>query len=603
MRAVGLRLSALQEKFETDVQNLSKRMDSFKQGPSQDAVQECRRDFQLLAEDVRMCVEQVNRSNGIATEDRNRLSNLEGQVHGLHASAEPTDRGPQLRERLRGLEKEVRALRSFSDDLLVRVIANEAQTGKLVALERRLGAIESAVARSVSVTEHEHDISQFQGSLENLTHAIGGDLEHVAAGKVREKSDLAVVRMFEKRASHDHPLRPDAGTHEIQPSSAMGNHAGTSHKVSLDVCVAEDEIVSKGNLAHPPEAVSNKPARDNVARRTSRFSERVSFWSAATLRLEDEDNDISIAADTANCYFLKESVWDAALFLGYSKLGLVSNLLLGLGFLVNLTLQTMFCILVLYLPYESGSFRLDAISAFRDWHDDVDTLTRERVCATDARLTTSTHQMYVHEEAADYTALLISFLPLEQGPVLCSIVLFTWFLNMCNAMQNIGVFVTAVTLAHNRDSSTMWLQEVLKNDKRFAISDIPSSRVCWVVFLGAIQLAIALTLMICGALWLVASTKNTDLFLNTLALAYIMDIDELVFKAIVPRELHYIIDNTDGLRLRSQAGKIGWLRVIPLRSAITLSTLTFTFCVFYVLRVQPISSIVREVRLAICPQF
>lgn len=328
---------------------------------------------------------------------------------------------------------------------------------------------------------------------------------------------------------------------------------------------------------------------------------KFSTWTSETTLSREEDSNIALAADRANCYFLQESVWDASLFLGYSKLGIVSNLLLGMSLLMNLTLQVMFCTLVLFLPYDSRAFSPSGIEAFQVWFNEADSITQKRVCNLDSSLTTSIHQMYVYEEAVDYSSLIVSSLSLEQGPVLCSIVLFTWCLNMCAAMQNIGVFVTAVILAHRRDSDMMCMDEVLKSDKSFAISAIPTLRVCLVVFVGVIELAIALTLMICGALWQVASTRNTDLFLNTLALAYIMDIDELVFKAIVPREVHYIISNTDGLKLRSGACRIGCLRAIPLRSAVTLMGLTCSFCLLYFLRVVQISGIVRDVRMTICP--
>merc|ERR1719434_568653 len=143
--------------------------------------------------------------------------------------------------------------------------------------------------------------------------------------------------------------------------------------------------------------------------------------------------------------------------------------------------------------------------------------------------------------------------------------------------QVIIVFVVSVLLAHSPSSTSMHMEEVLRNDKNFAITEIPTRRVIWVIGVGAVQLVIALTLMIYGALWLVVSTKNTDLFLNTLALTYIMDIDELIFQAIVPREVHYVITNTEGLQLKNRVGRCSVFRHLPLRSVITLSSMTLTF--------------------------
>lgn len=451
-------------------------------------------------------------------------------------------------------------------------------------MKEKLDELEGAACRS-------EELAGVHARLEKLAHAASVDLERVAAGKVRERDDLAVVRMFKHMQSKPHTSTSHVHSHDYGQSVT-----GDKQSYFVDDAAIVD-LYEADSVVAPEEAEVTVPLED-VLGKTLSSEVRRSTWTGVTGMFDRQDSDIATAAEMSNCYFLKESVWDASLLMGYSRLGVISNLLLALGFLMNVTLQAMFCILVLYLPYEHNAFSSDGIEAFRTWYAETDALTRQRVCAGDPSLTTSFHQLFVVEEAADYTTVLFEFLSLEQGPVLCSVVLFTWFLNMCNALQNVGSFVTAVTLAHKRDSMMLCLQEVLKNDKSFAISDIPTLRVCWVIFVGALQLGIAVTLMICGGLWLVASTRNTDLFLNTLALAYIMDIDELVFMAVVPRELHYIISNTDGLRLSSRNG---CFRAIPLRTSMTFFSLALTFSMFYHLKLVPVANIVREVQQAICP--
>ena len=269
---------------------------------------------------------------------------------------------------------------------------------------------------------------------------------------------------------------------------------------------------------------------------------------------------------------------------------------------MNGTLQATFCGLVLYLPEARESFSDEGIASFEAWVAETSEATWVGVCRQDQGLTTAYNQFDVYGEAASYTTKV--FLDMfEQGPVLCSVVLFTWILSMANAIQNIAVFVMSVTFAHSRESRMMRLEEVLKNNKSFAVRDIPTIRVAWIFFVGAQQLAVALTLMIYGALWMVQSTQNSELFLNTLALSYIMDIDELVFQAMVPREVSYIITNMDGLPLRRRVQRWTGLRHVPLGSVMTISTVTCAFCFFYFTQLSPLVDSVREVKQVMCPEF
>jgi len=246
------------------------------------------------------------------------------------------------------------------------------------------------------------------------------------------------------------------------------------------------------------------------------------------------------------------------------RLQIGTNFFLVVGLVLNIMLQAAFCVLVIYLPESNRSFTTEAVEAYKLWYNAADQVTRDGVCRSDESLTTSYHQFTIYEEAVSYTTLVFPYFTVEQGPFLCSIVVFVWSLSMCNVLQDIWVFVSSVAQIHKFSSREMKLDDVLMNDKKFALADVPTLRMAWVVFVGALQTAIAVTLMIYGALWLVSSTRNTDLFLNTLALKYIMDIDELVFQAIVTRDVHYIIQNTDALSLRSREDRMGLLRAVPL---------------------------------------
>ena len=205
----------------------------------------------------------------------------------------------------------------------------------------------------------------------------------------------------------------------------------------------------------------------------------------------EEDGSIAVAADKANVYVLRESVWDASLLIAYPNLGLISNTLLLLGFLLNVTLQATFSGLVFHLPDLSATFSDEGIASFTAWVGETSESTLHQVCSQDQSLSTSYHQFNVYGETDGYMTKV--FLEMfEQGPVLSTVVLFTWILSMVNAVQNIGIFVVSVALQHSRASPMLRLETVLKQSKCFAVMEIPTLRVAWVIFVGFLQLAVAL---------------------------------------------------------------------------------------------------------------
>mmetsp|Transcript_148728 Transcript_148728/g.274612 ORF Transcript_148728/g.274612 Transcript_148728/m.274612 type:complete len:475 (-) Transcript_148728:30-1454(-) len=66
-----------------------------------------------------------------------------------------------------------------------------------------------------------------------------------------------------------------------------------------------------------------------------------------------------------------------------------------------------------------------------------------------------------------------------------------------------------------------------------------TAQVRWVLYLIVIvpKTAINLVLLICGTIWLVATTSFSNMILNAVALEFIINIDELCFGAMVPRTL------------------------------------------------------------------
>jgi len=157
-------------------------------------------------------------------------------------------------------------------------------------------------------------------------------------------------------------------------------------------------------------------------------------------------------------------------------------------------------------------------------------------------------------------------------------------------------FMAAMHQAYDHDSSEMLLEQHLQ---RFTISNLPASRVAWAHLLGAMQIAISAFLLVVGGLWLATTTRSSDLVLNAVALSYIMEIDELIFVTIVPRQVHDVISNLEPLPFRRFKLVPTLPREVPLGSIVALTGMTIfvvvMVSVFLDDHIQHVNDVVRAI--------
>jgi len=80
------------------------------------------------------------------------------------------------------------------------------------------------------------------------------------------------------------------------------------------------------------------------------------------------------------------------------------------------------------------------------------------------------------------------------------------------------------------------IMEIAVVTRGFTFERIPSHRFAFFVVMCSVQLLIACTLLIAGDIWLASTTDIVELLLNGIALAYIMEIDELTYLGPRPYE-------------------------------------------------------------------
>lgn len=127
----------------------------------------------------------------------------------------------------------------------------------------------------------------------------------------------------------------------------------------------------------------------------------------------------------------------------------------------------------------------------------------------------------------------------------------------------------------------------------FAIERIPVHRCTFFVLTCAMQLLVAGTLLVAGLQWLGSTTDIVELLLNGVALAYIMEIDELTYHVLVPTKVATLIR-------RMEPMDVNWPMELPLRSLLMTVPLTITLTIFMVNVLQPHAQAVSEVQQALC---
>jgi len=385
-----------------------------------------------------------------------------------------------------------------------------------------------AIGKRSSTVQLDAVVERIDSTIMDLNEAkylIACDCLSLARGDIKDKLELATINWVFSQAKGD-------VSRSITPSFKRGETNG----------------------------VSSIPTSSFFRRSLGRSVTGV--WTSRNLRATG--SRWSIGTDLASNYHLKETVWDASLLLGWPGIGWPANCILFIGLLANILTQMAFCGIVVSLPNDRNFFTEDAVLAMTLWRTNTPVETLTSVCDLNETLSTDYLQWSTLSDATEYSRPF-TLLEFQIGPMLCRIVLIAWTLWCVAAMRSCLDFMFAVHNACDRSSRDMRIDYRLQ---RFSLTGMPVKRVIWADVLGIIQILIAVVLLIFGSLWLIATTRTSDLVLNAVALTYIMEIDELIFLTVVPRQVSIIISNLHPLDLRRRTGRVPLN--VPIRALLSL---------------------------------
>ena len=264
-------------------------------------------------------------------------------------------------------------------------------------------------------------------------------------------------------------------------------------------------------------------------------------------------------------YTLRESVWDAAVWIG--SVSRLDSLFVGMLLFMNAAVQLFFTILIFRNVGEIEdmnlantdlegffSWRVSAAHDVKYYDDMTDTSLATRVCAGWDGLSRSFGQSQAYQSFEGYlgtnTDLGVAF----AGPGLAALCLLCWFLLV--GAEVLNTFDLSMALLSLSTSSTKSMFRI-SDGGEYACESVSIRRIILLhVFVILPRLAVATVLVIPGALFLVYTAEIPDLILNAVALGFVLDMDEVIFQ-FLPSVVRAVIPRTVSLPLKYQPRRFG----------------------------------------------
>jgi hypothetical protein len=250
---------------------------------------------------------------------------------------------------------------------------------------------------------------------------------------------------------------------------------------------------------------------------------------------------------------IKETVWECVLLCGTPGVGAAGSCVMIGSVLMNVVLQLLFCVVAVYSFTEDT---LPSVQSARRWRlTDAHSLTymdqtsfvslAARVCGEDSSLTFANSQNSVLTEVRDYmnTIVILGVEFFGVGQLLCAVVLFVWLLFVVQELQDALAFAS-VLCALPRSRRTI----IAQDGEAYAVKSISAKRFAFLMGVVLCRLTIAVILGYAGALWICHTRRPTQLVLKAAALAFVMDLDELINSTLTPLSASALVERLEPLR-------------------------------------------------------
>jgi len=224
---------------------------------------------------------------------------------------------------------------------------------------------------------------------------------------------------------------------------------------------------------------------------------------------------IQQALADAVLYHMHLSAWDAGFLIGMPlALNPVEIGMLILAFVLQACLQTAFCFVVVILASDNS----ESLENYEEppWF-----------CNQQLQ----SFEDYMHHSI---------------GPLLSALVTLVWVLNVLKELRRIGDFLMGMWYLPRSKHTQLAIHA---STGKVMVAQISLGRLVLMNINAAMQIAVASSLLVLGALWLASTTDLSDLLTNSVALQFIMKIDELLFQVLCSSKIKTMTLHMQPLRL------------------------------------------------------
>eukprot|EP00927_Polykrikos_kofoidii_P008654 TRINITY_DN13605_c0_g1_i1.p1 TRINITY_DN13605_c0_g1~~TRINITY_DN13605_c0_g1_i1.p1 ORF type:complete len:729 (+),score=99.30 TRINITY_DN13605_c0_g1_i1:73-2259(+) len=375
----------------------------------------------------------------------------------------------------------------------------------------------------------------FDVRLRSLELQMALQTENAASDRLRSIDLLERLAAVEARFSETEAFGRSSQAPSVDTNISSKLNDPNNTIAMVQTGEVKDDVVSAA--AVESEACNEKGADDaanTVAAASKTHTENTVDFA------EEEAIDIDVVK-----YALSESVWDGMLAIHLPTVGRSAAVLLYIALLLNLIVQVSFCVCLMksddFNPGPLGTSRFaDTSEVMHRWRltDGHELSNRDRsgrslvsrVCAGDGGLSIATSQEATLSEIDSYLGIPREALDnkgyVAEGPFLAIVCIFYYCVSVIQDIKNASLFMIAL-MSLPRARCT----QVSVNNGIVAVSW--KCLQCNLV-LAAIRVVVAMVLLYVGVVWLATTTVIADLILNSAALCFVLELDDLLFHTIVP---------------------------------------------------------------------
>lgn len=312
-------------------------------------------------------------------------------------------------------------------------------------------------------------------------------------------------------------------------------------------------------------------------------------------------------------YTLEESIWDMALLIGLPQMGgFLASVLVGALVILNSCMQFLVCCII-NDTFTGRGISSDDAEAMKQWRSlyahnlqDMDRFTLQPlvkgVCEAQAGMRFLTDAGALFEEITAYLPtkewyeqqdpFVGPLLPhMERlGELLCIVSIMVWLMKVGGSIE----LLWRCALALYGIPTSEYTQVSTQDHSNTLVSVCPQRKFFYSLVL-LLQVFMSLFLGFCGTLFMIDTIDLRDLILNCSALAFVMDIDELVVATFLPGQAMCFLHSLDPLPVPPMRRFSG----ISMRLVVTIISIILAV-IWSVGRLREQEQILRDTRHEIC---